>query len=339
MIILPVPRSPFPVPHSLFPIPHSPFPIPPSLPPFVSLVIALTLIPTPLAAQTLPAELAKPVAKADPSSLFKPPREDPPLFSQAPDPPLFQPIHRPPIQRQPFQPQVLPLLSPTATAPSPLSPSITMIIPSAYGASQGEFAAGLGLQMPARFTNRSDGVYGFKLGLGDSETSLGLEFGLALVDLAEPWRGDGSLSVKVHRTLSPHFNVAVGVQSFAQFGNVDSAASVYGVATQRLDLHTDLTQPLSQLHLTLGVGNGQFRSEAAVQENRSTVGIFGAAALRLTPNSSAIAEWTGQDLSLGASWVPLADLPFVVVLGVSDLTGSAGDRARLIFSASYNFSF
>ena len=93
------------------------------------------------------------------------------------------------------------------------------------------------------------------------------------------------------------------------------------------------------------MGNGQFRSEQAVQENRPTVGIFGAAALRLTPNSSAIAEWTGQDLSLGASWVPFGDLPFVVVVGLSDLTGSAGDgyananRARLIFSASYNFSF
>lgn len=304
----------------------------------LSVSIVLTLRTTPLGAQTLPAELAKPVAKADPSSLFKPPREDPALFSQAPNLPFFQPIHRPPIQRQPFQPQVLPLLSPTATAPIPLSPSITMIIPSAYGASQGEFAAGLGVQMPARFTNRSDGVYGFKLGLGDSETSVGLEVGLALVDLDEPWRGDGSFSVKVHRTLNPHFNLAVGVQSLAPFGNLDSAASVYAVATQRLDLHPDLTQPFSQLHLTLGVGNGQFRSEAAVQENRPTVGIFGAAALRLTPHSSAIAEWTGQDLSLGASWVPFVNLPFVMVVGLSDLTGSAGDRARLIFSASYNFS-
>ncbi len=300
--------------------------------------LTLACLPAPLVAQTLPAELAKPVAKTDPASLFKPPREDPALFSQAPDPPSFQPIHRPPIQRQPFQPQVLPLLSPTAAAPPPLSPSITIIVPSAYGASQGEFGAGIGVQMPARFTNRSDGVYGFKWGLGDSEASLGLELGLALVDLDQPWQGDGSLSVKVHRTLNPNFNLAVGVQSLAQFGDGDSAASLYTVATQRFDLH-DSDQPFSQLHLSLGVGNGQFRSEAAVLADRPTVGIFGSAALRLTANSSAIAEWTGQDLTLGAAWVPFTDLPFVVVAGVSDITGSAGDRARLIFSASYNFSF
>ncbi|TVQ50944.1 MAG: hypothetical protein EA366_16145, partial [Spirulina sp. DLM2.Bin59] len=235
--------------------------------------------------------------------------------------------------------QVLPLLSPTESTPPPLSPSITMIVPSAYGASQGEFAAGIGGQIPARFTNRSDGVYGFKLGLGDSRASLGLEVGLAVVDLDQPWRGDGSLSVKVHRTVSPNFNLAVGVQSLARFGYTDSAMSVYGVATQRFDLHDNPHQPLSQVHFTLGVGNGQFRSEAAVLANRPTVGIFGAAAFRLTPNSSAIAEWTGQDLTLGGSWVPLDHLPLVLAAGVSDLTGSAGDRARLIFSVSYSFTF
>jgi hypothetical protein len=307
-----------------------------ALPP-LALLIKLA-VAMPLAAQTLPPlhpatdSLAKPSEKTQPAILSQSNPAAPPL-----------PLHRQPVPRQPFQPQILPLVpqgdtETQSTADQRITPNIAIITPSAYGASQGDLAVGVGVQARSRFSDRGDGVIGAKIGFGDSRESVGLEVGLVLVDLDNPWQ-DGAFNFKLHRHLNPDLVVAAGMQSIARFGDTDSEASLYGVATQRFALRPQVTDPLSQLYVSVGVGNGQFRSEADVLANESSVGLFGSVALRLTAGASAIAEWTGQDLTVGMAIVPFPDQPFVIVPALSDLTGSAGDGVRFLFSASYSFSF
>ncbi|MBO1349159.1 MAG: hypothetical protein EBE86_018005 [Hormoscilla sp. GUM202] len=57
------------------------------------------------------------------------------------------------------------------------------------------------------------------------------------------------------------------------------------------------------------------------------------------PQMHAIAEWTGQDLTVGISVVPFQNLPLVITPAVTDITGNAGDGSRFILGIGYGFSF
>lgn len=257
-------------------------------------------------------------------------------FAQTPAPEAtYQPLHRQGSDRQPFRPRLLPLQT---NEPRYLSaPGVTVITPSAYGTSNNTISVGFGFQARTRFTNQADGVLGAKLGLGDPQKSIGAEVGIVWVDLDNP--GDGFFTAKLHKQLPQRLSIAVGVLGAGQFGETDSGTSVYGVISQRLLFNPDPTQPFSQMDLSVGLGNGQFRSEAQVQRDEATVGVFGGVAVRLAEPISAIAEWTGQDLTLGLSWVPFPHLPLVITPAVTDLTGNAGDGTRFILGASYSAQF
>ncbi|WP_204105083.1 MULTISPECIES: hypothetical protein [Spirulina sp. CCY15215] len=269
----------------------------------------------------------------------KPPEN---LFSQNDDTgEPFLPIHRQPIPPQPFQPEILPLLPQKAAEQNSnvmISPSITVVTPSAYGASWGNAAIGVGLQSRTRFSDRADGILGVKVGLGDARETIGAEISLTLVDLDSLF-SDGAISFKIHRQLPDNFNIAVGVQGATNFGLTDGGSSMYGVVTRRFLLSENPQDPFSQFYLSVGVGGGQFRSEDDVINGVNSVGIFGSASVRVTEWSSAIAEWTGQDLTVGFSFVPFADIPLVIVPAITDITGTAGDGTRFLFSAGYSFQF
>jgi hypothetical protein len=83
------------------------------------------------------------------------------------------------------------------------------------------------------------------------------------------------------------------------------------------------------------VGNGRFRREEDVVAGRETVNVFGAVALRVAEPVSLTADWTGQDLYAAVSVRPVRRVPLVATVGVADITGSAGDGARLIVSVGY----
>ena len=61
--------------------------------------------------------------------------------------------------------------------------------------------------------------------------------------------------------------------------------------------------------------------------------------LRAIDRVSLIADWTGQDLNLGASIVPFRNLPLVITPAVADVTGNAGDGARFILGVGYAISY
>ncbi len=256
--------------------------------------------------------------------------------------PKTTPLHRAIPGEQPFIPERVPFLPRTdvtnQSKPYAGSPGITIMIPSGYGAGWGSAGFGLGLQERTRFTNQGDGVAGFGMGFGNPRENIGLTVGVTVTDLWGDTFQDGSVSLKLHRQLPNDFGIAAGVQGALTWGETDGGTSGYGVVTKRFVLD-EPEEPLSQLYLTLGVGGGQYRSESDIEAGDNSVGLFGSVALRIAPPVSAIAEWTGQDLTLGISVVPFRNLPLVISPAITDVTGSAGDGTRFILGIGYGLNF
>ncbi|MEM7590690.1 MAG: hypothetical protein AAF383_04085 [Cyanobacteria bacterium P01_A01_bin.83] len=247
-------------------------------------------------------------------------------------------LRRQPIEGERFEPKRIPLTLPFPKEPYRASPSVTIINPSAYGAAWGNAGIGVGFQERARFTDESDGVIGIGFGLGNPRKNVGAQVGISLVDVSDPFR-DGAINLKLHRRLPEDFAIAVGVQGLATWGDTDGGSSVFGVATKRIKLRQDRTKAFSEIYTTLGVGGGQFRLESDINEGNETIGVFGSIAVKLIQPVGFVAEWTGQDLTIGIPLVPFRKMPIVVVPAVTDITGSAGDGTRFVIGLGYTFSF
>lgn len=249
----------------------------------------------------------------------------------------------PSLRRQPsggerFEPTRIPLQIALPEQPYRASPSITIINPSAYGASWKSAGIGFGFQERVRFKDNSDGVIGLGFGLGNSQKSVGAQIGISLVDVSAPFR-DGAINLKLHRRLPQDFAVALGVQGLTTWGNTDGGSSVYGVVTKRFELRKNRSKAFSEMYTTLGVGGGQFRSESDIDNGNATLGVFSSLAVKVADPVGFVAEWTGQDLTLGIPLVLFRNLPVVIVPGLTDVTGSAGDGARFILGFGYSFAF
>ncbi|MGD1911361.1 MAG: S-layer homology domain-containing protein, partial [Rivularia sp. (in: cyanobacteria)] len=63
-------------------------------------------------------------------------------------------------------------------------------------------------------------------------------------------------------------------------------------------------------------------------------------AVRVHPQASLIAEWTGQDLAVGASIAPFKRIPLVITPAVRDIAGpgaGASDGARFVLGVGLGF--
>ncbi len=249
----------------------------------------------------------------------------------------------PSLRRQPtggerFEPKRIPLRIPLPKQPYRASPSVTIINPSAYGASWRSFGIGLGFQERARFTDDEDGVIGLGFGLGNPRKNVGAQIGISLVDVSSPF-SDGAINIKLHRRLPQDFSIALGVQGIATWGNTDGGSSVYGVTTKKFQLKKDRTKPFSEIYTTLGLGGGQFRSELDIDNGNDTVGVFGSVALKIIEPIGFVTEWTGQDLTIGIPIVLFRKLPLVIVPAITDVTGTAGDGTRFVLGVGYGLTF
>jgi hypothetical protein len=241
--------------------------------------------------------------------------------------------------QQPFQPQKVPTRArEKAQLRYAVTPAITSVTPSAYGKSLGDTGVAIGFQERARYTQNSDANLGLGFGVGNAKKNVGLDVGITLSDLSNI-TNRGYLSFKLHRTLPNDLAVAVGWQNAVEWGQGDAGSSVYGVATKRIALKDSVEEPFSRLYLTAGIGNGQFRSESDINQKIDSLGVFGSVALRVAEPANLIAEWTGQDLTVGVSYVPFKKIPLVVTPAFTDITQNAGDGARFIVSVGYGFTF
>ncbi len=226
------------------------------------------------------------------------------------------------------------------------SPGIGANIPTAWGAYKGDLGIGFGLQQ-LRFNRQDyDAAAGLTFGLGNPSGRTGFEIGFNVLDISRLGRR-GSFNFMVHHAVSDTLSVGVGIEDALTYG--DTAAvrldergtrnSVYGVASKFVRLKEDGSQPFSRAYLTLGVGNNRFLSESKLINGEGGVNVFGGAAFNVSRRANAFAEWTGQDLIVGASIAPFRRVPIVITPALADITGRAGNGARFVLGVGYGFSY
>jgi len=213
--------------------------------------------------------------------------------------------------------------------------------PTAFGANFGNAFIGVGFQARTRFTDSADGGVSAGIGLGNSRTAVGLEATISSFSTIREggFFETGGVSLKLHRLVSNDTAIAFGVENAFDWGGSDAGRSFYGVASKIFPLRENPADAFSKLTVSAGLGGGRFRSESDIRNGNDTVNVFASAGLQVIPAVSVIADWTGQDLILGASVAPFRGIPLVITPAVADVTGNAGDGARFILGVGYAFSF
>lgn len=220
-----------------------------------------------------------------------------------------------------------------------LGPAASVSVPTGYGVDAGELFVGVAYQGRTRYTEEGDAAVVAGVGFGTRRV-LAMEVALTSYSTI---RGTpletGGVSVRLHRAVGSSTSVAVGWENAVRWGGSDDDGSLYAVGTRMVPLRRDPARRFGLAVFSLGVGNGRFRLESDDRDGNETVNVFGAVGVRVTEPLSVMADWTGQDLNLAASVIPIRRVPLVVTAGVADLTGLAGDGARFILSVGYGLSF
>ncbi|MEM6253242.1 MAG: hypothetical protein AAF821_09990 [Cyanobacteria bacterium P01_D01_bin.156] len=220
------------------------------------------------------------------------------------------------------------------------SPSVTISNPSGFGADNRTAFIGVGYQERTRFANKDDGGLVVGVGLGDARDNVGVQLSYTVASFGGSRDfGAGGFNAKLHKRLAEDWSVALGWEGFITTADVvDFEDSIYGSVSHIIRTRDSITQPFSRVALTAGVGNGRFRTEDDVFDDRDSIGVFGSVAVRVDEPVSAIVEWTGQDLAVGLSITPFKDVPLVILPAVRDIAG-AGDGGRFVMGAGFSFRF
>jgi hypothetical protein len=226
------------------------------------------------------------------------------------------------------------------------SPGSSSGTPTAYGAEFGDVFVGAGYQHRTRYTKglpwrqRCDGAVTGGFGLGDPGRVLGIE--LAFTSFSTIRSGffrTSSFSFKVHRELPWNLAIAYGWEDAIHSRGTDGGSSMYGVVSSYIRTRETYGSPFSSITLSAGVGDSRFLPEQAFYEGKHGVNAFGSIGVRVLSPVSLLADWTGQDLMLGASIVPFVRFPLFITPAFADVTGRAGDGARFVMGVGANFNF
>ncbi len=218
-----------------------------------------------------------------------------------------------------------------------LLPNVSSNVPNGYGASTGMAAIGVGYQNRIRFnSHRQDGTAGIVVGLSDPQ-KLGVDIQASVLDLSQPAHNT-ALGFKLHRQLGDDYAIAFGGEDAIVSSASDSGSSYYAVISKKLRLAQSSSEPFSRVYLSLGAGNGRFRSESDIFNDKSGINVFGSAAVNLNRSTMVFTEWNGQSLNAGASAIPFRKYPFVLTLALADLAGTAHNGARFTAGVSYVFA-
>ncbi|BAY20846.1 hypothetical protein NIES2100_05900 [Calothrix sp. NIES-2100] len=219
--------------------------------------------------------------------------------------------------------------------------------PTAYGASWGQAFIGAGGFIPFD-KGKVDGSIAAGFGLGDAVKSVGLEidFNIYSVGGQKELLGDfgesGGIGFKLHKYFADGTAVAVGWSNPITWGEGNRARdTIYGVVTKAFYLQPNSPNNKLPLTVSVGLGSGAFRSLGAQRDRSSDnpPNLFGSLGLRVIPEASVVASWTGSALNLGASFAPLKDTPVVINTIFTDVTGTATNTSGFSVSAGYIFQF
>lgn len=221
------------------------------------------------------------------------------------------------------------------------APSPTINTPTAYGADWGQEFFGLAYQQRTRFTDLQDAAFAGGLGIGDARKWVGLEIAVTSYSVRRdggPF-STGGVSLKLHRALPGSAAVAVGVENAVDWGGSDAGTSPYAAVSKVFRLNDDPRRRFGAVIATAGAGVGRFRSEDDIVADDDAVTPFGSVALLVAEPVTVIANWTGQDLAVGTSFIPFEGLPLVFTPAMVDITHNAGDGARFVLGIGYGFQY
>lgn len=233
-----------------------------------------------------------------------------------------------------------PQTAPAAPEMRRAAPAMGANSPSAYGPAWGDVYFGAAYQARARYASRPhDGVVAAGFGLGNPWTLVGLQVDLiSFSTFRSGWGNRAAVDLKLHRVLPGGIGVAVGYESAFLRGVTDSGRNQYAVVSSWRPLR-DPALPFSSVMVSVGAGNGRFLSEEDWERDPKRLNVFGSLGLRVLPAVALVADWTGQDLTLGTSVAPLRSHQIVISAGLTDVTGAAGDGVRAVLAGSYRFRF
>ena len=224
------------------------------------------------------------------------------------------------------------------------APAIAIGVPTGFGADWGDAFLGLGLQSRSRYAEKVDGGAVAGIGLGDARRLVGLEVAVSQYGTFRSCCR-GGLSLKAHRLLPGATGIAVGWENVTGWGDLpggaenahftDGGSSVYGAVSRVFFLDRHGPSAYRTVTATVGAGNGRFRRESDILDEREAVNPFASLAVRFIEPASVAASWTGQDLNAGISVVPHPRIPIGFIVGAADLT----TRPRLIAGAGFGFSY
>jgi len=219
-----------------------------------------------------------------------------------------------------------------------ISPGSSSGTPTAYGAEFGDVFFGAGYQARTRYGTLTDGDVYAGIGLGNSRRYFGIELVYtSFTTVRHGFFKEGALSFKIHRDLPGNFAIAYGWEDAIHSDGTDGGSSQYGVVTKYIPTRRDGGYFLSSITVSAGLGSDRFLAEQNFYAGKNGVNGFGSIGVRILKPISLIADWTGQDLMLGASIVPFPRIPFVITPAYADVTGSAGDGARFVMGAGFDF--
>lgn len=252
---------------------------------------------------------------------------------------------------QPSNPPLFidPIPAPTVKEPEGVRyfPGFSAGSPSAFGANSGDVFAGASYinrseSLPTNPNSKADASISLGFGLGDSEKLVGLETVFNIFSTTPSrFAENGGFDFKLHRYLGDLTAIAVGWENPIKYGpdTAGTVSSVYGVLSKLFVLQPENPQNPMILSLSAGVGGGRFRSYGNQLAGNGSVGVFGNIGLQVLSNVSLIADWTGQTLNLGVSYVPFRNIPFTLTGIAVDVAGSTPFQTRYALSAGFGFNF
>lgn len=231
------------------------------------------------------------------------------------------------------------------------SPGVAFLNPTAYGRDFGRIAIGFAFQGETRLGSSPDAVAGIGMGLGDRKKWVGLDVGLNFLSLTpsgseESFGERGSFNFKLHRALPADVAVALGTRNVLIWNGSDAPTTTYGVVSWMSRLKESRWEVFSRLYLSFGVqylwvsdGQGRARRVAeAVIDRSGSVNPFGSVGIKVIEPLNMFAEWTGESLNLGVSFVLLPKLPIVFTPTLADVAGHDPRGVRFILGVGLPFS-
>ena len=222
--------------------------------------------------------------------------------------------------------------------------------PMAFGTAMGDiFVSGVwqneirGTKVaPATFTKNGvdDGSISVGFGLGDAVQEIGLTTVFTMLSPFRPGsRRKNAVSFHAFRNLDPTTVVAFGIENALVSGGDDGARSYYGVASKVFQSPFTGATWLKAVTMSVGVGNGRFRTINDVIADEKTANVFGSLAVLVHDQVSLIGDYTGQDLNFGLSIAPFRNCGFAINPMIVDVTQTAAAKARFVLGIGYGVHF